>query len=250
MSHYFPPHLTSELKFTGLFTRASATSKQARWLQEYLAVNGANIAIDGDWGPVTAKTLNAFCIKRKIDSLNEVSAEVHAALVEPIRAAFAPIGVSNGKFGAALIAYAKQHIAQKPIEIGGQNEGPWVRAYMDGHDGAPWSWCAGFVTTLIKQAAASLDMSPPIVGSFGCDELAVQGRKINRLYGSQPRTGDIFLVRRTATDWVHTGIVTRVIGEGAVETIEGNTNPGGSANGYGAMRRQRGTRSLDFIRLG
>ena len=60
--------------------------------------------------------------------------------------------------------------------------------------------------------------------------------------------GDIFLNRKTSTDWTHTGIVTEV-GDGWFRTIEGNTNDEGSREGYEACARTRGFKGRDFVCL-
>jgi len=52
------------------------------------------------------------------------------------------------------------------------------------------------------------------------------------------RTG-IFLVRRSSTDWTHTGLAT-AFNHDAFETIEGNTNNEGSREGYEVCSRSRG----------
>lgn len=61
-----------------------------------------------------------------------------------------------------------------------------------------------------------------------------------------PRPGDIFIMREyhpgvwnaDADGWatVHTGIVEKYLGGGRIQTIEGNTNNGGSAQGNGVYR--------------
>ena len=51
-----------------------------------------------------------------------------------------------------------------------------MRLYTQGHEGAPWAWCAGFVSFLMRQAAETLGLDPPIRGSVSCDSLAAQAR--------------------------------------------------------------------------
>ena len=58
---------------------------------------------------------------------------------------------------------AGQHLAQGPREVGGDNRGPWVRAYMGGQDGKWARWCAGFVSTLLAQGCAALKIQTPYV---------------------------------------------------------------------------------------
>ena len=58
----------------------------------------------------------------------------------------------------------------------------------------------------------------------------------------------VFLVRRTSNDWMHTGFAFNGA-DTVFETIEGNTNDGGSANGFEVTTRHRSTGSKDFVRL-
>jgi hypothetical protein len=58
--------------------------------------------------------------------------------------------------------------------------------------------------------------------------------------------GSIFLSLKSEGDWNHTGIVIAAENE-IFHTIEGNTNYGGSRNGYAALRRIRGNDDKDFI---
>jgi hypothetical protein len=55
-------------------------------------------------------------------------------------------------------------------------------------------------------------------------------------------------VRRTATDWTHTGLVTASAAE-VFDTIEGNTNDDGNREGFEVCSRSRGYQDKDFIRL-
>ena len=60
--------------------------------------------------------------------------------------------------------------------------------------------------------------------------------------------GTVFLSRHTATDWTHTGLITRAAAE-AFQTIEGNTNDEGSREGYEVCARTRGFKKKDFVTL-
>jgi hypothetical protein len=59
-------------------------------------------------------------------------------------------------------------------------------------------------------------------------------------------SGSFFLVRRTPTDWTHTGIIVQAEDE-VLQTIEGNTNDDGSREGYEVCARTRGYKNMDFI---
>ena len=89
----------------------------------------------------------------------------------------------------------------------------------------------------------------PIAGSVSCDRLAAQGKAANLLVGNdRVRAGSIFLVRKTDTDWVHTGFVIEVKPQ-LFRTIEGNTNDDGVREGYEVASLTRSYASKDFLRL-
>jgi hypothetical protein len=170
--------------------------------------------------------------------------------------AFGKIAASPS-FDATVRAVAEQHLREHPIELGGANSGPWVRAYMDGHQGPAWPWCAGFVTFVLKQAALIHGSAAPIQGSVSCDVLQAQAEKKGRYVagssiGSLGSAGlgecCIFLVRNTATDWTHTGFAMDMKND-SFATIEGNTNDEGSREGYEVCNRVRGKSDKDFIKL-
>ena len=165
--------------------------------------------------------------------------------------------------GRPVLAVANRHVDQHPVEIGGANCGPWVRLYCHGNDGRQWAWCAGFVTLVMQQAYFYLGARPPIKGSVSCDTLAAQakvaglfvsGRDISsgRWAWQEFNAACIFLRRRTATDWTHTGIATAGTGNQTnivFSTIEGNTNDEGVREGFEACRRTRSLsgNNYDFI---
>ena len=60
--------------------------------------------------------------------------------------------------------------------------------------------------------------------------------------------GSIFLVRDTATDWTHTGIVTGADLD-SFDTIEGNTNDDGLREGTEVCARSRGYTAKDFVAI-
>lgn len=136
-------------------------------------------------------------------------------------------------------------------------------------------WCAGWVSTVLRQACESLGVEMPIRGSLSCDELARQaeaeGKRefakavlIRGPIGTYPlRPGDLFLVREPG-GWKHCGVVLEVmtpasicttlagdrfdVPRGGIRTAEGNTNAGGSRNGDRLLERVRTLAGLDFIR--
>ncbi len=87
-----------------------------------------------------------------------------------------------------------------------------------------------------------LTYSCDTVGTVGLQKGLLTRYTAVRNDPSVVKPGDIFLLQQTPHDWVHTGIVTAVIGD-VFETVEGNTNDGGSRNGVAVLKRVRNYRS-------
>lgn len=255
----YPAHVAKELSFTEVIRKGDEGPRVKR-VQEWLKINGFATAIDSDFGPATEKCVTNFQKAKELPETGKVDRDTWDLLVTPLVRALAPIEFpSNTTLSNAILRVAEQHLREHPIEVGGDNRGPWVRIYCDGNDGIGWRWCAGFVTFVMKQACLELEQSLPIEGSFSCDSLAYQAKLANRFVaGAKLQDGSvswaelgsthIFLVRKTPTDWTHTGFSF----EGAdtvFSTIEGNSNEDGSANGFEVTRRTRAIPRKDFIRL-
>lgn len=229
-----------------------ARGNTARRVQEWLVLQNCGVQIDGQFGPVTQRAVREFQSRNGIRDSGEVNRETFEALVGPLRSALRnPLNMSM-PFGEAVSAFAHQHLAQHPREAGGDNRGPWVRLYMDGHHGKQYLWCGGFVRFCIRQAAEALACTKPITGSTSCDNLAGQGRAAGLFLAERNvrpeliKPGSVFLNRKSANDWTHTGLVIEARREDFI-TIEGNTNDDGSRNGYEVCSRRRSYRKRDFI---
>ncbi len=246
--------LTKELVFPGL-VKQGQRGHNVRRIQEWLCLNNEAVAIDGDFGPATKAGLKAFQHRVGLADSGILTSATFAALVKPMtRAIEAPSSLPKD-LGAAVVRVAKLHLKQHPREVGGQNCGPWVRMYMDGNEGYPWPWCAGFVSFIIRQTSVGLNRSVPLPKTYSCDVMA-QNAKARGLFLPEKKAnkdtlkpGSIFLKRRVANDWTHTGIVTRAFSD-YYETIEGNTNDEGSREGYEVCARRRGYKKSDFVIIG
>ena len=225
--------------------------------QEWLNLHGHNIAMDRDFGDVTEAAVRAFQRERNLSESGRIDRKTYAELVAPMQAVLQPIDPGEADFTTVALNYARAHLLQHPLEVGGQNCGPWVRLYARGNEGRSWPWCAHFVTFIMRQAAETLGVDSPIKGSGSCDTLTAQareadrfipGRELNKNKASVLRTGGLFLIRRTSTDWVHTGFLTRMEPK-FFHTVEGNTNDEGSREGFEVCRRTRGYRKMDFVAL-
>jgi hypothetical protein len=217
-------------------------------VQEWLCIYGHNIKIDGQFGPVTQSACEDFCRKHDMKFSSATGIVFLNKLKEPIDKVNKKVSGSNVK--DVLVKIAEQHFAQKPREIGGNNCGPWVRLYTGGNEGKAYPWCAFFATYCIDQAKKQGAMS--WLGRDGSStSIYKKAKKLGKVLMC-PEPGCLFLVKNTTgVPWkshIHTGIVAS-IGDGFVNTIEGNTNAGGSVNGDGVYVRRRSFKDLDFIQI-
>lgn len=222
---------------------------QVKLVQEWLYLRDERVAIDGDFGPATESAVRDFQAKSDLPVTGIVDETTFDSLILPINKALAPIPPDGKSLGELVVAYAKQHLIQHPREVGGQNKGPWVRLYMSGNEGEQWAWCAGFTCFCLKQACASMEQTLPFKTTFSCDSLAAFAKEKGLFVSSEKiGPGSFFLVRRTGTDWTHTGIVVEINNE-TIKTIEGNTNDEGSREGYEVCGRTRGLNKMDFVKI-
>lgn len=254
---YTPPSVRRELEFSAV-VQSGDKGMKARRVQEWLAFHGHPTTIDADFGSATEQALRAFQAGKGLQVTGRVNQGTWGALVEPLAQAVAAVVPQNTNFDAAVLRIAKAHLKIHPIELGGDNRGPWVRAYCGG-DGPEMKWCAGFVSFVLRQASHLTGQPVPIPGSLSCDSLAYQAREKGRFVtGSSIQSGQnswgslgachVFLVRRSATDWTHTGFSFAANGD-VFSTIEGNTNDDGVANGFEVCERMRSLAAKDFIAI-
>ena len=245
----------SDLELDRTYKRNDQGPK-VKLIQEWLCLNGVQVKLDEEFGPATEAAVKLFQTKSKLTSDGVVGPKTFTKLIQPMTNALKSRSAGTGGLGALVVQYARQHLASRPREIGGENSGPWVRLYMDGKEGTAYAWCAGFACFILKQACTSVGSVLPIRASVSCDELAAsaQQRGVFLAGGigvdhTRLTPGSFFLNRRTDRDWVHTGIVTRVEPE-AFQTIEGNTNDEGAREGYEVCQRVRPFGARDFILIG
>jgi len=144
--------------------------------------------------------------------------------------------------------------AEVGVREHGRNRGPEIDAYNReiGHDPEKRDpWCAIFVSAMVRRACVALGVQVPIRLTAGCYTLDEQAPSTMRT--SVPKAGCIFLLGHYENGrkiLKHTGFVEDVGDGGVITTIEGNTDPGGGADGDGVYRRTRMRRELvTFIDL-
>ncbi|MFZ1685514.1 MAG: peptidoglycan-binding domain-containing protein [Candidatus Zixiibacteriota bacterium] len=246
----------SELEFRGECGRNCSDKKQVRLIQEWLCLWGFTVTIDGSFGPATEQAVSLFQRKRGLTPTGTVDLASFQQLIEPMTVVLTPLKPNGRTRSEMVVAHASRHLQSLPREVGRENCGPWVRLYLDGHEGREWPWCAGFVSFVVRQACESMGEAVPFPVTYSCDTLAQEAQSAGRFIGESERSagskaiepGYLFLVRARKNDWVHTGIVLSV-GKDYFESIEGNTNEQGYREGYAVCRRVRNYARKDFIAL-
>lgn len=115
----------------------------------------------------------------------------------------------------------------------GANGGRWVEAIQRiGGTSKGQPWCACFVSMVL---GIWYDGKPPLPFTASCDVL-LETAKAKGCLVTVPAPGDVFLHLKSVVDATHTGFVTAVRAK-EFDTIEGNTNPEGGADGYGVFER-------------
>jgi len=223
------------------------------WLTLYDINNpgsGMTTGIDGDFGAATEQSVKRFQKAESLPIDGIVDSDVFEKLSKPLKTAF-ETPLIGFEIRELILNAANLHLHANPYELtidGNSNSGPWVRSYMDGHEGEDWFWCMGFVQTIVDQAASMIakNFESIMPLTYSCDTVAMTGIRNGNLLRfeevqddpTKVSPGDIFLVQKSPSDWTHTGIIISV-GDETFETIEGNTNNDGSHNGNRVCKRIR-----------
>lgn len=146
-----------------------------------------------------------------------------------------------------VLNLAKTQIGVQEIPKG-SNWGDKVKEYLAAVNiGSPAPWCCAFVVWCFRHCQKDKTVIPT-TGS--CTFLLNWAKEQGKLV-KQPRPGDVFLLLRPGgKSAFHTGLVSSV-GALTFGTIEGNSNPGGSPEGYEVVARVRRKvlASVAFLRL-
>lgn len=247
-----------------VLSRGSRGETVAR-VQEHLSLHGFPTAVDGIFGPATEAALAAY----RGDDIGEVNHHVWRGFTAPLMSVLLHERRTTETWPDAIRDLLDAHLRPgshwygPPREVGAvPNSGPWVRLYMNGSDqrtaGAPRPWCAGFVSFVLAQAGVMTSAGTPFPSTWSCDMLAQYAQEDHLFveggdsgaYADLRDAGDpaVFLIRRTATDWIHTGFVTEW-GVDYVRTVEGNTNQSGAPEGTHVRERYRSLDRMDFVAI-
>jgi peptidoglycan hydrolase-like protein with peptidoglycan-binding domain len=235
--------------------KRGSTGEAVKLIQGWLCLHGLKVVVDGGYGKATAQQVRTFQKTNGLPGTGVVDDATWKALIRPMLVALSPIP-GKRPLGKLVVAYARQHLAQHPLEEGGQNSGPWVRLYTQGREGDEFPWCAAFATFCLTQACTSLGVAMPVPQTLSCDEMArhAGARLLPQPSPSQRAriTPGSFFLRIAAPGepykYAHTGIVVQA-GPDTFTTIEGNTNDDGSSEGFEVCARTRGYVGMDFVVL-
>lgn len=143
------------------------------------------------------------------------------------------------------------NVAQKQIGVEeypkGSNSGKQVEIYLKSVGlGKGYAWCMAFVYWCVLQAYNARGKKTPLKCTGGVNDQYIACKN---LIANTPEAGDIFImINPNGTG--HTGFVEKVLTNGIIQTIEGNTNSDGSREGYQVARRTRNIKTIKaFIRL-
>jgi hypothetical protein len=150
----------------------------------------------------------------------------------------------------SLIAAAASLVGVR--EEGGNNRGLMIERFLRGVKQPPGQpWCAAFVHHVGYWSHfdyASETSTWPLPSTASCYMLGAYAKQRGVLL-EEPADGDVFLLwNARLARFAHTGIVARVREKGETpggdawfdcDTVEGNTDVGGSREGDGVMRRVR-----------
>ena len=254
------PIYTKEIAMPLLPLDRGMKNDAVKRVQEWLVLAGHNLVIDGDYGPATAaavaKAKEAGHVGNPPYNGDVVDAATWNEISRSLTTAVARIE-GQEQFARAVVVAAERYLNAKAREVGGDNKGVWQRHFSRGRENQPW--CQDFASTCWFDAARgvfAMELPFPLCDDNGVASSYVPwvANEARRAAKFVPGTrvanilpGSMFFVRtgNPSVPYSHVGIVVADRGD-RVETIEGNTNDDGSANGYKVCRRSRPKSSLDF----
>jgi uncharacterized protein (TIGR01370 family) len=226
--------------------------------------------VDGDFGPDTEDAVKLFQMRsadpsgEPLDVDGVVGPQTWIALFGassvPVRD---PLPQRDSPFAARVIDVAMSEIGVREVPPG-SNRGPKVDQYISAVDPGLVSqqvpWCMCFVYWCFQETARQLGTTVHIPKSAGVRDswsktqtraqqdasIVIVDKRDALRDPSRVKPGMVFFLTRAGGG--HTGIVIEN-NNGMLETIEGNTNDNGSAEGIGVFRRSR-RRTTDDNLLG
>jgi hypothetical protein len=250
-------HFLKELNLNGSY-KVGDQNPEIKKIQEWLNLWSIQspsvyspVKVDSLFGKKTDKAIRTFqtSMHLKVDGI--AGPITFGALTTPLKKAYTMSPPLNLTLKEHMLYFGTQHVQNTPRELN-QNEGPWVRSYMDGLDGKEEKWCMGFVQTILDMAATALNekYTDILKRSVSCIDIFKFANEHDMLIPfdelrknpNNVQPGDIFLLYRPQEGaWGHTGIIEKMNpAEGTMNTIEGNSNPTDpGTNGIGAFKKTR-----------
>ncbi|MFB7241700.1 peptidoglycan-binding protein [Streptomyces populi] len=215
-------------------------------LQSLLNHHGADLAVDGDFGPLTDSAVRDFQVEKGLSVDGRVGPNTKAALYGAVTPPSSP--APGGGYGKILDVAA----AEVGTVEGSARANSYGSAVGLSLSTSNYAWCATFVSWVARQTGASSYRNSYVVG------WVKQARAGNYHLSvtTNPQPGDI-----VAFDWnggndytgghEHIGIVRTVSGGSSFTTVEGNTgNPDGGSDGvYVKSRSTNSGYDVLFIRV-
>lgn len=126
-------------------------------------------------------------------------------------------------------------------ESGGANRGTRVEEYLDSAGGKPGQpWCAAFVKWVFDKACIPTTINVYSPSAQNKKNLVWYKKKSYK----SPVSGDVFCLYYPKLKRIgHTGFYHRAVNEKIYESVEGNSNDGGSREGIGVFKLKK--RSLN-----
>src|SRR5262249_31609892 len=119
--------------------KRGSSGDRGRVIQCWLNLHGFKLPVTNTFDQATHVQVRACRRPQGLPATGVVDVQTYAALVQPMVSALMPLA-GNRRLGELVVAYARQHLAQGPHEVGGENSGPWVRLYTGGSEGAQFYW--------------------------------------------------------------------------------------------------------------
>ncbi|MFF7072026.1 peptidoglycan-binding protein [Streptomyces pseudovenezuelae] len=215
-------------------------------LQSLLNHHGADLAVDGDFGPLTDSAVRDFQSEKGLSVDGHVGPNTKAALYGTVTPPSSP---PPGGGYAKILDVAAAEAGTVEGSARANSYGSAVGLSLSTSD---YAWCATFVSWVAKQTGASSYRNSYVSG------WVKQARAGNYHLSvtTDPQPGDI-----VAFDWdggsdftggnEHIGIVRTVSGGSSFTTVEGNTsNPNGGSDGvYVKSRATNSGYDVVFIRV-
>jgi hypothetical protein len=212
-----------------------------------LSVEGPEAKI---FGPKTTEAVKNFQIGHFLEVDGKVGPETLKALFPAAFSAPDKYHVQPWKSDANVLRLRAVDIlsAQVGVRERYPNGGPAVETFLSAVGLGPgYSWCMAFQFWGVDQAARELGVHNPMLRTGGVLRQWNEGHCIHITDVDKVIPGDIFIMKVGNSGAGHTGMVRQIRVGGIMDTVEGNTNDDGSANGDGVYFRQRNFSRMEGV---